>query len=289
MLLELVEMGFDTVELGHGIRMPLMPGILKVVESGKVRISSLHNFCPLPVEITRPSPDCFQFSSHKDGERARAVRQTLQTIDYAGKLGADRVVLHAGRVVMPPVTRQLIALAKEGQHLSPEYARMKFEAVRQREAASERYLERVRECLKPVLAYAGERGIRLGIESRHSYEEIPSEREFPAFLDALEEMQPGVAGYWHDIGHTQVKANLGFHDHEEVLARMAPRLIGCHLHDVTWPGGDHQAPFTGGTVAYDKLIPLLPENCLFVWEMNPKQSREAIVKSLETWRGRFGV
>src|SRR5689334_14989139 len=48
MLQEIIDLGFEYIELGHGIRISLMPGIQKMFERGKVRFSSLHNFCPLP-------------------------------------------------------------------------------------------------------------------------------------------------------------------------------------------------------------------------------------------------
>src|SRR5262245_40809525 len=57
MLQEIVDLGFTRVELGHGVRISLMEGVLKGLERGLCTISSLHNFCPLPVEITRASPD----------------------------------------------------------------------------------------------------------------------------------------------------------------------------------------------------------------------------------------
>src|SRR5262245_58292824 len=98
------ELGFDLIELGHGIRISLMPGVQKVFEAGEVKFSSLHNFCPLPVEVMSASPDCYTFSSSSPHERQRAVRQTLQTIDFAERLGAQFVVLHLGRVPIQPVT-----------------------------------------------------------------------------------------------------------------------------------------------------------------------------------------
>src|SRR5438128_7525900 len=85
------KLGFDLIELGHGIRISLMPGIQKMYDAGEVRFSSLHNFCPLPVEVTSASPDCYAFSSRSAPERERAVRQTLQTIDFAERLGAPFV------------------------------------------------------------------------------------------------------------------------------------------------------------------------------------------------------
>jgi sugar phosphate isomerase/epimerase len=146
------------------------------------------------------------------------------------------------------------------------------------------HFRRSTECLKTIYDYAAERGIRLGIESRHSYEEMPSEREM---LTVLDQFPAPTAGYWHDFGHVQVKHNLGFLDHVEWMQRVAPRLIGCHLHDTKWPGRDHMAPFTGD-VEYDKLIPLIPHNTLFVFEMSPRRTAEEITTSLAKWKERFG-
>ena len=285
MLEELLEFGFDCIELGHGIRMSLMPGIQAMRDRGRVQFSSLHNFCPLPLEILTPSPDCMLFTSHREAERERAVHQTLQTIDFAARFGAPNVVLHCGRVVMPPVTDQLIDLANSGRHLSPEYARLKTRAVIQREKNAPKHLVRLRDCLTRIAEHAAAKGVRLGLESRQAYEEIPSERDFEQLLA---EYPAPTVGYWHDIGHVQIRANLGFVDHAEWLARMAPRLIGCHLHDVAWPGRDHQPPFAGGSVDYEKLIPLLPRDTLFVWEMSPRRSREEIAGSLRLWKEKFG-
>src|SRR6266446_626616 len=114
------KLGFDLIELGHGIRISLMPGIQKAFDAGEVRFSSLHNFCPLPVEVMGASPDCYTFSSSSPRERERAVRQTLQKIDFAARLGAPFVVLHLGRVPIGPVTDSLIALVKNGKLLSRE-------------------------------------------------------------------------------------------------------------------------------------------------------------------------
>jgi len=98
MLREIKDLGFDLIELGHGIRLSLMPGIQQMYNAGEVRFSSLHNFCPLPVEVMVASPDCYQFSSIYPNERERAVKQTFQTIDFASRLGAPFVVLHLGQV-----------------------------------------------------------------------------------------------------------------------------------------------------------------------------------------------
>ena len=106
------ELGFDLVELGHGIRLSLVPGIQQMFDAGEVRFSSLHNFCPLPVEVMVASPNCYEFSGASIDERERAVKQTSQTIDFAERLGAPFVVLHLGRVKMRPITDILIRMTK---------------------------------------------------------------------------------------------------------------------------------------------------------------------------------
>src|SRR5438094_7976847 len=89
-----IELGFDLIELGHGIRLSLMPGIQKMFDAGEVRFTSLHNFCPLPIEVMTASPDCYKFSAASLAERERAIKQTFQTIDFATRLNAPFVVLH---------------------------------------------------------------------------------------------------------------------------------------------------------------------------------------------------
>jgi sugar phosphate isomerase/epimerase len=278
------ELGFDFIELGHGIRISLMPGIQKAFDAGEVRFSSLHNFCPLPVEVMSASPDCYTFSSSSVQERQRAIKQTLQTIDFAERLGAAFVVLHLGRVPIKPVTEPLIALAKGGQIYSRRYVRRKVEAVANREASAPAYLAKVKECLKPIIEHAAAKNIRLGIEGRRGYEDIPSEREIPALLDELNSPQ---VGYWHDIGHLQIKENLRFVDHAEWLRAIGPRTLGCHVQDCIWPAQDHQPPFAGDA-DLEKLIPLLPPTCLFVWEMSPRKTADEIRRSVALWREHFG-
>lgn len=284
MLKKISKLGFEYVELGHGIRLPLTDGIQAAFAEGVVKISGLHNFCPLPVEITRAAPDCYQFSSHRPTERERASKLTFQTIEFAARLQAKYVVLHLGHVPMPRITRELAALAEDGQYLSRKYVKKKVAAVRQREKRAPGYVERVKTVLKPIIEHAEKHGILLGIESRQNYEEIPSEREMVQLLDEID--SPNV-GYWHDFGHVQTKHNIGWLDHAEWLERISPRLIGCHLHDCGWPDHDHQVPFTGG-VDYDRLIPLLPKDCWLTWELSPRRDRKDIVRALAQWKDRFG-
>jgi len=278
------ELGFDLIELGHGTRLSLVPGIQQMFDAGEVRFSSLHNFCPLPVEVMAASPDCYKFSAVSSEERERAVKQTLQTIDFAARLNAPFVVLHLGEVNMSPITDQLIELAKTGRFQSRKYVRLKIGAVQKRERIALRYLQRVKDCLRRVIEHAASKNVRIALEGRRGYEEIPTERELPGLL---EEIDCAQVGYWHDFGHLQIKENLGFIDHAEWLRLIGPRAFGCHVQDCIWPAKDHEAPFTGA-VNFEKLVPLLPTNCLFVWEMSPNKTADVIRRSVQTWKERFG-
>src|SRR5207244_6024975 len=119
-------------------------------------------------------------------------------------------VLNLGGVNMKPITDPLIELAKAGKYLSRKYVRLKLRAVQKRERNAATYLQRVKDCLRRVIDYAASKNVRLGLENRRGYEEIPTERELPALLD---EMNSPQIGYWHDFGHAQIKENLAFLDH----------------------------------------------------------------------------
>lgn len=284
MLDQILRLGFDHVELGHGVRLSLMEGIQKVYDRGDVRFSSLHNFCPLPVEITQASPNCYQYTSHLAAQRERALKLTYQTIDWAVRLQAPNVVLHLGSVPMGPVTDELGEMILQGRQFTREYTQKKLAAVKEREAKAPLYVRRATEALKKIAAYAAERNIHLGVESREAYEELPSEREMTPILD---DINSPYVGYWHDFGHVQIKHNLSFLDHYDWLNSMRNRLIGCHLHDTKWPNLDHHIP-GDGSIDYDRLVPLIPRGTFVIWELGPKRKAEDIITARSKWIERFG-
>jgi sugar phosphate isomerase/epimerase len=214
------------------------------------------------------------------------VKLSLQTIDFAKRLGAPIVVMHLGRVPIDPYTDKLVELAEAGEHNSRKFVKLKLEAVKQREKKAPLYVQRAKDCLLRVIDHAAKMGIKLGVEGRQCYEEIPTETELSALLDEIN--APEVVGYWHDFGHIQIKENVGFVDHAEWLAHISPRMLGGHLPDTEWPGKDHRPPFTGD-IDYDKLVPLIPNPCLLVWEMGPRRKADEIIESFVKWKARFGT
>ncbi len=281
MLEEIFALGFDRVELGHGIRQSLWEGVEKFLADRPMAVTSLHNFCPLPVEIQGSAPDCYQCTSASEAERDRARYYTLQTIDYAQRLGVSRVVMHLGSVAKWDYTERLVRSIFAGRYLDRRYVRLKLEAIRKREAVAT--YDRVVEWLQPALAHAKAAGVTLGIENRIGIETFPSEREFRRLF---KEIGDGSIGYWHDFGHAQVRHNLTLLDHAEWLAEMAPRLIGCHIHDVQFPARDHRVPFSG-MIDFPALTPALTAEQPMVWELSSNASKDDIVAALTHWKQRF--
>src|SRR5688500_8313953 len=100
MLQEIRDLGFEYAELSHGIRISLLPGIFEAVAGGEVKISQLHNFCPLPIGINYAAPNIFKLTATNTRERDNASKHSLKTIETAARLKAKVVVLHMGCIDM---------------------------------------------------------------------------------------------------------------------------------------------------------------------------------------------
>ena len=278
-LRECADLGFTSVELGHGTRVSLWPGILKGAEQGIVRISSLHNFCPLPVGFLRANPNCYEFSDRNPSLYDKARRLTLETIQWASKLGAKAVVLHIGSTGQRASTAKLESALAAGEFGSRAYIRMKMRSVEDHLRLFEETWPRVRETLLVCAEEAGRLGIRLGLECRERVEEIPLDSLWPRILAEF----PEHVGYWHDFGHAARKEALGYLDAAALFHKNAGRLVGCHLHDFIPPDRDHQAP-GDGTIPFQAYWPALRTRPLFVLELSPRVPREKVAACLEWWK-----
>jgi len=265
MLREIRDLGFEYAELSHGTRISLLPGIMAAVDAGEIKISTLHNFCPLPMGVDRSAPNLFQFSAENDREREQALRYTRKTLEFASRVKAPLVVLHLGSVEMKDYSSKLKDMVGRGERDTPKYQKLCEELIAKREAKKEKYVERLYESLRDFLPEAESRGLKLGCENREAVEELPFESDF-AFL--FRELKSPALTYWHDTGHAQIKENLGFIHHVLHLESQASRLAGFHIHDVQAPAKDHCAPGTG-TVDFAALKPFVKPEHIKVFEFSP--------------------
>ena len=277
MLREIREMGFEYAELSHGTRISLLPGIMDAVDAGEIKISSLHNFCPLPMGVNFSAPNLYQFTAEKDRERELAVRYTLKTLEFAARVKAPLVVLHLGSIEMKDYSTKLKDMVGRGEKESPKYAKLCEEIAQKREAKKEKFVERLYDTLRKFLPEAESRGLKLGCENREALEELPLESDF-SFL--FREFPSPAVTYWHDTGHAQIKENLGFIHHALHLESLAHRLAGFHIHDVPPPARDHCAPGTG-SVDFAALKPFVKPHHIKVFEFSPSLTPEEAKRGVE--------
>jgi len=287
-------LGFDKIELSHNLSPNLLTKFYKYQKRNKQRImkgklprlhiSGVHNYCPAPVWASGDEPLGCEFTSTDQSQREQAIQLTKKSIDIAADLGGIYVVLPLGHAPIKDYSTQLINLVNEGKLYSKSYIALKLKMIQERNRSDSNFIDLVKRSLDELIPYAQKKEIRLGIESRSRYEQVPNEREMETLL---EEYDTPTVGYWHDFGHVQLKENLGLLNHRQWLEKMLPRMIGCHLHDLIWPAEDHSVPFHGD-IDFDNLIPLLPKNIPIVWEINPRRKANDIKAALINWKEKYG-
>jgi len=281
---EIVSLGFEDIELGHGLTVSQLQGIRQCVSRGSFRITSVHNFCPMPVEVLNDNPDCYEFTSYRPQERERAFRLTRQSMATATEFGARFVVLHLGRITpLRGMTSKLLKHLTEHGPFDRAYTRLKLATVRKREKHARIFLERAKQILEPLVNEASTLGITLAVENRSDFEAIPTEREL---LSLLRHFDSPHLRYWHDFGHAQMRECLGILSHEQWLADIAPYAVGAHLQDARWPDEDHLLPFDG-EIPFDRLIPLLPSSLPYILELSPIVKSDAISVAADRWKTLF--
>lgn len=284
MIEEIVALGFNTIEISHGLKISLLPGIIKAYEEKLISVCGVHNYCPSPVEVMMDAPDCYEFTSHRKMERKRSIDLTLKTIETAAKFDAKYVVLHLGSVPMRKISPKLEKLATSNDIDSKKFQRLKYKLIRKREKLSPLYIGRAKEALETLAQEAEKNNVKLAIESRSSYEDIPNE---PEMIELMEYHKDNKwIGYWHDFGHVHRKHNLTLLSHSKWLNEMKPHLIGCHLHDVKWPNRDHQVPFCG-QINYQELYESFNHSQHIVLELSSRRKFDDIKNSTAMWNKTF--
>jgi sugar phosphate isomerase/epimerase len=282
MIDEIIDLGFSNIELSHGMTIAKLPGIQKAYRAGKFTCSGVHNFFPAPVEVMIDAPDAYEYTSHRAFDRKRAMDMTLKTLAIGAGFNAKYLVLHMGSTPLNyrKFTKPLTELVAAGRQHEPRFTKLKIDFIKKREKLSALYYQRAIEAIEQIAPKAEEYKIKLAIESRSRFEDMPNEREMLKLQEHFKD-HPWI-GYWHDFGHVQLKHNLGLLDHQEWLKSISPFMIGGHVHDVEWPARDHRTPFTG-TLNYPSILSHFPHDCPLVWELSPTRQATEIQSSLKIW------
>jgi sugar phosphate isomerase/epimerase len=287
LLEQLRSLGFRRVEAYAHFTHDSLLGLAEAAAESGMHIASLHGPCPVPAGLNGyPAPLGDWLASTNSSERTRSVDALRGTIDAAVEVGARAIVVHLGN--SGAISRQhaiFDAVAHYGR-LSDEHRRLRDSAWQEREAAKGPHLDAAIESMRALGKHALGTGVRLGVECRDNYFEIPSLDEFADVLSACDGLP---VGYWHDAGHGAKLDYLGFLQHEEFLRRYGHHIVGMHIHD-TRGGRDHLAPGQG-TTDFGMLARYLQPDTIRTLELNRMVTGAEISQALDLLEplGVFGV
>ncbi len=275
--------GFDRVELGYDFRIELLPGLRTRLQSGAIRVDSLHAPCPIPLGHPSGHPEFYTLADPNEAERAVAIRLVRDTVLLAAELDASVVVVHAGNVDMPGYSYRILdrlnSRNPDGWWSRRQLARLRAKLDIGRIKRVQPHLDALSRSLDTLLPDLESAGVTLAIENLPTWESVPSEAEMAALLEHYPSSRLAA---WHDIGHGVTREKLGFSLPLRWLEKIGPRLAGLHIHDVDAKQNDHLAPGQG-TVDFTRYRPWI-ETTLQVIEVRPGLPVDSLKAGLDTLR-----
>ena len=209
---EALALGFEELELGYNTTPEQVPGFRKMLD--RIPVGSVHAFCPVPLSAPQGYPELYQLASFDEEGRKLAGIHVRRNIEFASSIGADTLVLHAGRVMCSGFlkSRDMKRRVKRGARLVEVF---KHEL----------------EALVPVLE---KNKVTLGLENLPYIEGFPAEWE-------MDELAGDWVKPWFDTGHDRVRECRGWTD----ASKRPSAPIGMHINDVIDKNDDHFAPGMG--------------------------------------------
>ena len=282
MLQQIKSVGLDTIELGYRLTSTQLSEVIPLLEELKIKVSSVHNFCPVP---DAPSPrhpsNHYRLSAVDESERQKAVEWTKKAIDTACQVACSVVVIHAGTIEFQDDPTELLRSYKSGNTFPSDFIKIRDKILKDRESHKSSYINAVTRSLDEIIVYAREKKIKIGLETRYYPTEIPNFNEIAYFLQRYD---ASVMGYWHDVGHAEVNVRLGIvENHKNYFDSFSTRLIGVHLHGVQGLK-DHQAPFTGDFDLMSFFAYFKPPHIIKVIESHASARVEDIREGIRRFR-----
>ena len=251
-----VELGFDALELGFHTIEPQVAGFRSMLD--RIPVGSVHAFVPVPISAPQGYPELYRLASVDEEERRIARFHVVRNIEFASEMGADCVVLHAGRVPCRGFIR----------------GRDEKRRVRRGRKVAELF-RRELETLAPVLE---KHRVTLALENLPYLEGFPSESELPSLCGDR------VKG-WFDTGHDHVRREKGWLEKGSVPD--CGLFAGMHVHDSRGED-DHLAPGEGD-IDFSRFTDFARSVGHIVFEPSPEVDEERLKKSLEYIRSLWSV
>ena len=247
-----MELGFEELELGFHTTLLQVKGFKARLD--RIPVGSVHAFCPVPISAPQGYPELYQLADFDEEMRALARIHVKKNVEFAASMGADALVLHAGRVMCRGFLRRwdMKRRVKRGHKLVDIFKRELDQLV-------------------PILE---KNKVTLGLENLPYLEGFPAEWE-------LKDLVGDWVKPWFDTGHDFVRRVNRWPSDASALIPNPQSLIpplGLHISD-SMGGDDHLAPGEG-RVDFADLKSLALQARHLVFEPNAGVSEPDLRKGL---------
>ena len=249
-----MELGFEELELGFHTTQDQVKGFKARLD--QIPVGSVHAFCPVPISAPQGYPELYPLASLDENDRAIARVHVKKNIEFAAEMGADAVVLHAGRVMCRGFFRRwdLKRRVKRGQKLVTAFKRELEQMV-------------------PVLE---KNKVTLGLENLPYLEGFPAEWE-------MKDLVGDWVKPWLDTGHDFVRRvsqwTVSPLTSGEDAASPLMQPVGMHISDSQ--GGDDHLPPGEGRVDFPMLKTFAENARHVVFEPAANVREAALRKGIE--------
>ena len=258
-----MELGFEELELGFHTTQEQVKGFK--ARLGQIPVGSVHAFCPVPISAPQGYPELYLFASPDENERGLARVHVKKNIEFAAEMGADTVVLHAGRVMCRGFIRRwdMKRRVKRGRKLVDVFRRE----------------------LDLLVPFLERHNVTLGLENLPYLEGFPAEWEMKDLVG--EWVKP-----WLDTGHDFVRRishwpsdaadRFGF---QPSTFNLQP--VGLHVSDSR--GGDDHLPPGEGRVDFPMLKTFAEKARHVVFEPAANVREAALRRGIEHLRKTWAI
>jgi len=288
MVEEILSLGFDALELGYNTTEEHVKGLQKCIASGVVTVDSVHSYCPVPISAPHGYPELYLLASLDNDERTMAIILLGRTLDFAEKMGARAIVLHAGRVFLDSWLLGSLGTGTlhnaledaDGNPMSAYYQKILSKSLCRRKRRARKHFDGFCRSLEKLFPRFEKAGVTLCLENLPSIEAFPDMHEMQLLKQRF---GSAPLAYWHDMGHAQVREFLGWEKHLDVARMLLPMTCGIHIHDAMPLTNDHLPP-GNGFVDFSAFAFYGAADVIRVFEPDPSVKPTVLRNSLEMLR-----